>query len=176
VGDTHPVRPVKRICGITFTPELDPDVIIQSMESLLERVEDRSPVFNFSFTSYYKREMGEDLKKIFVSFQGLAGPDCLADLKLTTNRLEAEYKEDGHRRVNLDPGYLTGAKLVLASTKDFAHRIYVGRGIYGDVQLRFIHGEFKASRWTYPDYQTELALTFFSKVRDRFVKEEKQYG
>jgi hypothetical protein len=78
--------------------------------------------------------------------------------------------------VNLDPGYITAAKLVLASTKDFAHRVYVGKGIYGDVQLRFRDDAFRPVEWTYPDYRTDLAIDFFQNVRQNFINEEKHGG
>ena len=118
--------------------------------------------------------MGKDLKKVFVVFYGFYDPGCLADSKIRTTAMEGEFSE-GNRKVNLDPGYITAAKLVLATAKDFAHRIYLGRGIYGDVQYRFRQGKFEPSAWTYPDYQTDLAVAFFAEVRQNFLKQEMPY-
>jgi len=167
--------PVKMICGITYAPDVSLDPVIQKLEKSFTPVEIRSSVFDFSsFTSYYEDEMGQGLSKLFVCFQGLYDPIFLAESKVKTNEIEDEWSCKSKRRVNLDPGYITAAKLVLATTKDFAHRIYIGRGIYGDVQYRFRQGRFDPSRWTYPDYQTDLAMTFFQQVRQLFIKQEKE--
>jgi hypothetical protein len=166
--------PVKMICGVTFAPGVIPGDIIERLESVFSPVEMQSPVFDFSvFTSYYEDEMGKDLSKIFVSFKGLYDPVFLPQSKVETMKLEESMSQNHSRTVNLDPGYITAAKLVLATAKDFAHRIYLGYGIYGDVQLRFRQGRFEPSKWTYPDYQTELAFRFFNEVRHAFMEQEK---
>jgi hypothetical protein len=171
VGSIHPARPVKSICGVLFHGKADLRNLTASLEKIMGPEEFRSPVFPFTFTAYYREEMGPGLEKVFLSFCGLTAPDRLPEIKHHTNELEREYTVNSRRKVNLDPGYMTGAKLVLASTKNFAHRIYLGDGIYGDVQLRYIRGEFRASEWTYPDYRTDLALEFFRRVREKIVKE-----
>ncbi|HNY92028.1 MAG TPA: DUF4416 family protein, partial [bacterium] len=79
----------------------------------------------------------------------------------------------GRRRVNLDPGYSEAAKLVLATTKNFGHRIYLGQGIYGDVQLFWRKGRFQSNPWTYPDYLEAKSLEFFSALRQDYLKEGK---
>ena len=107
-----------------------------------------------------------------MSFKGLIHPEELPSLKHKTNRIETEWMKQGKRQINIDPGYITGAKLVLASTKDFAHRIFIGNGIYGDNHLRFIHGRFVDHPWTYPDYKTELVLRFFTEVRESYLRQK----
>jgi hypothetical protein len=174
MGEDEPLR-VKPICAVTFRNEIDFSRIREALENLFGPVEDHSPVFEFTFTRYYEDEMGSGLKKIFFSFNDLMKPEDLAGMKIRTHTVEAEWSEQGKRRVNLDPGYITGGKLVLASTKDFSHRIYLDHGIYGDVQLRFVRGRFLVSEWTYPDYQTELAMTFFKNVRKQFIQQEKEH-
>ena len=87
-----------------------------------------------------------------------------------TNELEASTAHRGRRSVNYDPGYLEAAKLVLATTKNFDHRLYLGNGIYGDVQLRFRKGAFAAMDWTYPDYQQQSVLDFFHLVRSWYLR------
>ena len=174
VGAVHEPKLVKLICAMTFAEGENLDRVLVRLEEAFGPVELRSPVFDFDFTSYYRDEMGERLKKCFVSFRGLIGPDALAKIKRKTNDLEGQWSVGGKRRVNLDPGYVTGAKLVLASTKDFAHRISIGEGIYGDNQLRFMQGRFLPSLWTYPDYKTDLAFSFFHHVRKQAINGEKE--
>jgi len=173
VGEIHQIKFVKPVCSVTLTRSVLLDDVLVQLESVLGTVQDRSPVFDFSFTNYYQKEMGEDLRKVFLSFTGLMHPGKLSEIKLRTNEIEKMWITDNRREVNLDPGYITGAKLVLASTKNFAHRIFLEDGIYGDVQLRFIKKYFRASEWTYPDYKTELAIKFFHRVRLCYIQEEK---
>jgi hypothetical protein len=173
MGDIRKVIPVKAVCGITFADQIDLETVLARIEAELLPVQDRTDPFDFVFTHYYEKEMGKDLKKCFISFRGLIGPELLPEWKWRTNGLESEWAVGANRTVNLDPGYVTAAKLVLASTKDFAHRVYLERGIYGDVQLRFRGDAFTPLEWTYPDYRTELALDFFHRVRGTFMNEEK---
>lgn len=168
----HP-QPVKPICGITFTEDVDLQEVLRQIEEVLGPIDDQTPFFDFNFTTYYLEEMGSKLKKIFLSFQRLIHPGLLPEIKKKANEIEQSWALEGRRRVNLDPGYIAGAKLILASTKDFAHRIFLADGIYGDVQLKFRQDRFRTEKWTYPDYQTELALTFFRKVRKKYVREVK---
>jgi hypothetical protein len=115
--------------------------------------------------------MGDQLLKQFVAFE----PDCfepseLARCKLESNQWELEYaglqRHPEPRPLNLDPGYLTEAKLVLATTKDRDHRIYLHDGIYAEVTLNWVHGGWVNQRWTYPDYQRADFQEFFTKCRD----------
>ncbi len=108
----------------------------------------------------------------FWSFEPLIAPDALPRIKRQTNQLERTFAwwdgQRGRRRVNLDPGYVDLAKLVLATTKDRQHRLYLGQGIYGEVTLRFTGGRFVPWEWTYPDYRTPEYLAFFDAVRRRY--------
>jgi hypothetical protein len=171
LGTIRDVLKVKLICAVTFQPRMDLSQVIKALQSILGSVDDQSAIFDFSFSDYYKEEMGTDLKKVFLSFKDLYHPNELPQIKLKTNKLENQWSEKGKRKVNLDSGYVTGAKLVLASTKDFAHRVFIGEGIYGDVQLRFRQNRFWPNEWTYPDYQTELAFSFFQKVREKLIQQ-----
>jgi hypothetical protein len=173
MGEIRSVEDAKPICGFIFQEHVDHSRVIRQLTEVLGAVEDQTPIFDFSFTDYYEQEMGGGLKKMFLSFVKCIHPGDLAEIKLRTNQIEEQWSVDSRRSINLDPGYITGAKLVLASTKDFAHRIYLSDGIYGDVQLQYRHNRFHTSHWTYPDYQTELALSFFNRVRERYVREEK---
>lgn len=129
-----------------------------------------SGAFDFTETDYYTVTMGSDLKKQFVVCERLIDPGALATVKRRTNEWEAEYAALGAhpepRPLNLDPGYVTPAKLVLASTKDHAHRIYLGEGIYAEVTLAFRQRQWQPMEWTYPDYRRADYQAFFTQCRE----------
>jgi hypothetical protein len=128
-----------------------------------------SPRFDFGETDYYQSTMGTELKKQFLVFDQPFDPGDLAQVKHATNTLEVDYAAQSEhpetRPLNLDPGYLTQAKLVLASTKDHAHRLYLSQGIYAEITLTYRKGRWQKSDWTYPDYQREDFQAFFSQCR-----------
>ena len=132
-----------------------------------------SAVFPFDFSTYYRREMGEGLLKQFVSFSEVIPRETLPEIKRTTGRMEevlgTYVKGDLRRRANMDPGYVSPAKLVLASTKNYDHRIYLRDGIFAEITLRYRHGRFDPMEWTYPDYRTDLARAFFTEVREHLL-------
>jgi hypothetical protein len=174
MGIVYKVKLVKPICGVTFTPLCDLVEVKRLMTGVLGNIDRESSVFDFTYTDYYQKEMGTGLKKLFLSFLKLINPEEIAGIKVKTNNIEERLSIKEKRCVNLDPGYITGAKLVLASTKDFAHRIYIGKSIYGDVQLQFIRGSFRSQIWTYPDYQSNQSLEFFHEVRSIYIEQEKR--
>lgn len=126
--------------------------------------------FAFRETDYYEATMGAELKKTFWAFRDLVAPERLAEIKRLTNDWEAEYaalgRHDEPRPLNLDPGYLTPAKLVLASTKDHAHRIYLDRGIFAEVTLHYSHGNWQPRDWTFPDYRRADYQEFLARCRN----------
>jgi hypothetical protein len=126
--------------------------------------------FEHRETSYYEPTMGPDLQKMFFAFESLIDPADLVECKETSNRWELDYQQLGRhseqRPLNLDPGYLTEAKLVLATTKDRDHRLYLDRGIYAENTLVFHHGQWQPRPWTYPDYQRADYHQFFLRCRD----------
>jgi len=128
-----------------------------------------SSPFSFLETDYYAATMGTGLQKQFLAFERLIGPELLPSLKQQSNAWESEYAlTAGHaepRPLNLDPGYLTNAKLILASTKDHAHRIYLTQGIYAEVTLHYQHHHWQARAWTYPDYRRAEYHAFFDECR-----------
>lgn len=133
----------------------------------------RSADMPFDWTDYYEPEMGSGLKRRFRVFGSLFDPADLAVVKLWTNALEAELaRESGGapRPVNLDPGYVTTAKLVLATTKNRAHRIYHSRGIYAEITLAYRDGDWRPLPWTYPDYRSEGYIAFFRRARAELLK------
>ncbi len=129
-----------------------------------------SEMFDFNETHFYTDSMGENLKKKIFAFENLIDPAGIADTKILSNRWELDFARQNDlpesRPLNVDPGYLTEAKLVLATTKDRDHRIYLRDGIFAEVTLHFTQGSWKNSRWTYPDYQRADYQQFFSQCRD----------
>lgn len=167
---------VKLICGMIAA---DPGLFAEAETVLTERfgvVDLRSDVLPFDFTTYYQKEMGAPLYRQFVAFERLIDPAILPDVKRWTNELEERLAivRDGQirRRINLDPGYVTAAKLVLATTKDHAHRLYLRDGIFAEVTLTFRDKSFQPMDWTYPDYRTAGYLTFFNAVRANYAGRE----
>jgi len=129
----------------------------------------RSEVFAFDHTDYYAASMGTDLHKVLVAFEDLIDPVALAAVKHETNSLEADLARrsvDGPTRpVNVDPGYVSASKFVLATTKDCSHRVYLGRGIFAEVTLHYTRGDFVPWPWTYPDYHDRVCRDFLVRVR-----------
>jgi hypothetical protein len=129
-----------------------------------------SDAFDFTETDYYTPTMGTQLKKQFLAFERMIDPEQLASIKRRTNEWEAEYAALGRhpelRPLNLDPGYMTAAKLVLASTKDHAHRIYLRDGVYAEVTLAYRQRRWQPMEWTYPDYRRDDYQEFFTQCRE----------
>jgi hypothetical protein len=121
--------------------------------------------------------MGEDLIRLYVAFDSLRGIAELAAVKHTTNRLESRWAAaPGQRRVNLDPGYVDLAKVVLASTKDYTHRLYIGAGIFAEVTLHYRQRGFQPWEWTYPDYRLPVTLAFFNQLRASYKAQLRQHA
>ncbi|MDZ7294224.1 MAG: DUF4416 family protein [candidate division KSB1 bacterium] len=161
------------ICAVTYNASGKEALARRLLQERFGEIVLESEHYPFDFTTYYEDEMGTSLRKYFVSFAELIQPEDLVDAKLCTNAMEQELATAGKRNVNLDPGYLECAKVVLATTKDYGHRIYLGRGIYGDLHLRYRHGHFEPLEWTYPDYRQPLSLEFFAKVREWYLNTRK---
>jgi hypothetical protein len=122
--------------------------------------------YDFTFTDYYENEMGGGLEKRFIVFKKPIERAKLADIKIFTNGIEKEFSVEGKRQINIDPGYLTRASLVLASTKEFPHRIYLKDGIFAEVALLFKRDGCRSLEWTYPDFKTEKTCDFFLTLRN----------
>lgn len=135
-------------------------------------VELASDLFEFTETSYYTATMGDQLRKVLWAFRDLIDPVSLPERKLATNAWEREYAEafasPYPRPLNLDPGYLTEAKLILASTKDRDHRIYLDRGVFAENTLYFHAGSWQKRPWTYPDYQRADYHQFLTRCRQYY--------
>jgi len=166
---------VKLFCGILYRDEGIIGKVIERLTEKIGEIDISAGPFPFAFTDYYYKEMGDNLKRSFVSFKNLVSPEDSYLWKHITNDIEKEFYADTEfpRRVNLDPGYLNMSHIVLFSTKDFYHRIYLGKGIFAEVTLYFEKGRFVFLPWTYPDYKTESYLEFFTRVRDNYRRQLK---
>ncbi len=127
-----------------------------------------SPWLPFDYTSYYEPEMGAPLYRRAAAFKQLIAQERLPEIKLFTNSVESGFTESKKRRVNIDPGYMTPERFVLATGKNFTHRIYIGRGVYADLTLVYQRGAFEGLPWTYPDYLNERMLKFLYLVRNKY--------
>lgn len=178
-------KPVKLFIGmisqdISLFERLKGDLI-----SLFGPSDMESPVWQWEHTDYYLKEMGAGLKRRFVFFQRLINPKDIVEIKLKTIEFEKQYLNEnnppsppfskegmggfkGGRRINLDPGYLNSAKVVLVSAKDFSHRIYLDNGIYGEVTLIYSGNAYHTLPYTFPDFRTQEYLDIFKKARELY--------
>jgi hypothetical protein len=169
--DVRQPEPVKLIVGILAADEDCRARAIQGLSTELGPIDLMSQVWPFTQTHYYDQEIGSDILRQFVSLDQLVHPGDLAQIKHQTNTLEQDMaKELTHPRprpINLDPGFIEPSKLVLASTKNFSHRIYIGKNMYAEVTLIVDKGQWCALRYTFPDYRQSHYYAFFEQVRQR---------
>jgi len=175
VGETKSPKPVKLLVGMLAGRQEWFDAAQRRLADQFGPIDLASDLIPFDFTDYYTPQMGPGLLRKFVTHEQLISPERLASIKVSTNAMEKELARelaaDLARPVNLDPGYLDGAKLVLATTKDYTHRIYLSQGIYAEVTLTYRKGSFVPTPWTYRDYRTEPYLAFFAGARARYLEQ-----
>ena len=161
--------PVKLVVGMISGEE---SLFKQAEKKLTQQfgsVDFTSSLLPFNCTDYYEKKMRINLKRKFISFTSLINPARIVEIKLFTSWLEESFlcPHSKQRRLNLDPGYITLAKLVLATSKNFQHRIYLGKGIYAEVTLRYKRGKgFTYWEWTYPDYRSKKYIEIFDHLRE----------
>ena len=171
--------PVKLIVGILAADE---NCLRAAVAELCEEYGECdlvSEIYPFYQTEYYKDETGESIVRQFVSFEMLIDPGMLAGIKHKTNEIEAQLAQELEtalpRPVNLDPGIVEPSKLVLASTKNFSHRIYIGECMYAELTLSFCKGKWESFSYTFPDFKEERYHGFFSQVRQRLVEQVRDW-
>ncbi|MCX7816555.1 MAG: DUF4416 family protein [Syntrophales bacterium] len=130
-----------------------------------------SELFDFNYTDYYEEEMGKELKRRFVSFESLIMPDVLPEVKRRMNELEDRWRVGEKRQINIDPGYISEGHLILATGKPYAHRPYIGKGVWADLTLIFQHGEFRGLPWTYPDYASSTVRRMLGGIRRKYLEQ-----
>ena len=164
-----PPQPAKLIIGMfTSDPKIS-EKLVPEFRSQFGQIDLVSPWMMFEYTRYYEPEMGAPLYRRVYSFASLIQQQDLANIKTATLQIEQAHSQNGRRRVNIDPGYMLSERFVLASCKNFSHRICIGSGVYADLTLIFQKGCFQRLPWTYPDYAASNMLNFLEKVRCKYI-------
>ena len=168
MSEPKPFFPVKLVCGIMSTDTRYFEYAQEKLSELFGPIDLKSPSREFDPTDYYEKEMGPGLKRVFLSVERLIRPDDLSEIKLKTNALEdsirAQFRSES-RIVNLDPGYLTAAALIMATAKDFSHRVPLQHGIYAHLEFLFHKNGIQPLPWTYPDLRGDRYGAFFLEAR-----------
>lgn len=167
----HP--PVKLIVGFIFKQ----GAMLEKAKFILQKsfgqIDFESKTLNFTHTDYYQKEFGKDLKRVFISFKRLISADSLPKIKISTNNIEKKLSARNCRQINIDAGYLDLAKLILATTKDYRHRIYLSRGVYAEATIFYQDKTFKSWDWTYPDYRSAEYIEIFNRIRQIYAEQIK---
>jgi hypothetical protein len=158
---------VKLIAGLLFVDSAVRDHALEALFNRFGSLDFLMETQPFVYTTYYDREMGTGIQRQVCSFLQLVPVDSLPDIKLFTNQLEAQLSLNGKRQINIDPGFLSEERLILATGKNYTHRIYLRNGIYADLTLLFQKGAYEGLPWTYPDYQEPALLHFFGALRQK---------
>ena len=168
MGTAREPQPVKLIVSLLTG---DPGLLAGVKEALsgaFGPIDFESELLPFDHTDYYAPEFGPGLQRQIVTFAVLVDPGDLPTIKHKTNEMEQANAFDGSRLVNIDPGYVSLGKMVLASTKNHAHRLYLGEGIFGEGTLTYQRGRFRAWPWTYPDYASDRYCALFDQIRETY--------
>lgn len=178
---SHPSEPdpVKLISSVFSNEKEILEKGIIQLSHIFGPVDLTSPELMFDRTKYYAREMGWPLHRLFVSFSNLVSAGDLVQVKLETNRVEQQHLREDKRTINIDPGLVSPERLVLATGKNYVHRIYLSKGIYADLTLIYKRGSFTPLEWTYPDYAGPEVIAFFNEVRKQYMdqlREMKRIG
>lgn len=167
-------EPVKLIASLFSSEKNLLERVIDELSGIFGRVDWISPESLFDRTRYYENEMGWPLHRRFISFERLIHPEQIVEIKLRCNRLENQYTHEGKRRINIDPGYISAERLILATGKNYVHRIYLSKGIYADLTLVFRKGCFEPLAWTYKDYSDPITRGYFKKIRDIYMIQRRE--
>jgi hypothetical protein len=170
MGTAKTPKPVKFFASIIFKDEEFLQPAEENLKASMGDIEEKTAFMPFYHTKYYKGEMGKDLSRFFILFEPLLQRDTLLEMKLKTNDIEHLLSTNGKRTVNIDPGYIALEHVVLATTKGYTHRIYLGKGIFADLTFIYNDGTYKPLEWTYPDYSSKDIISLFNKWRDHCKK------
>jgi hypothetical protein len=168
---TEPVKLVLSVFAVAAEQLNETVIELSALYGEADFVSEQMP---FDYTDYYSPEMGGALVRRFLSMEKLIRPEALPDIKLATNELEQKSALCGKRQVNIDPGYLSKAHLILATGKGYSHRPYLRDGIYADLTLIYQGKKFCALPWTYPDYADEKQLLMLSNIRAKYLLQLKK--
>ncbi len=179
MASPKPFDPVKLVCGIISAADEHFREAEARLEALHGPIDLSSPAFDFTITDYYEPQMGAGLKRKFLSFANLIDPARLAAIKIETNAMEEKIRLDlglDFRAVNIDPGIITPAALIMATAKDFSHRVPLQHGIYAHLEFLFSRTGLHYLSWTYPDLRQDGYVRFFLEVRNAYFAERKKTG
>jgi len=171
MGKIRNSLPVKLTIAFIFAEEKYLKEALRILIKHFAPIDFTSPTIPFDYTEYYRKEFGTKLKRVFVSFSKLIDPANTAKIKHLCNRIEKKLSVGARRRINIDPGYLDLSKLVIATTKDYSHRIYLRRGIYAEITLSYQKDSFCSLPGTYPDYRSSEYIAIFNKIREIYHKQ-----
>jgi len=172
MGKAKESKPAKLFMSLIASEEAIFQQGVQDLCLEFGEVDFISERFPFHFTDYYTKELGPNLFRRFITFEHLISMHSLPDIKRTTNRLEEKYSTaNGNRRLNIDPGYLCSAHIILATTKGYSHRPYLKEGIYADLTLIYRNKTFQSLEWTYPDYRQGEVIALFNQFRKKYMEE-----
>ncbi len=163
--------PAKLMTAVLFAPDLDQELFLSRLGKAFGDIDFVSEPILFSHSKYYEPEMGEGLLKRFITYAVLRKQDELISIKLLANEIEKEFSVDTRRKLNVDPGILTLERLVLATGKNYTHRIYLGRGIFADLTLIYQKGTYRPLPWTYPDYTEPLVIQWMNGCRAKYLEQ-----
>ena len=170
----RPPQPAKLIVGMFTADKHLISPAARELEAAFGEFELISPWWPFDFTDYYRKEMGAPLFRRMLVFRSLVKQGALPEIKLQTNLFEDSFAVGGRRRLNLDPGFLLMERFVLATGKNYSHRVYLGKGIYADLTLVYRRGGYRALDWTYPDYADPKIRSFLGIVRKKYARDLRQ--
>jgi hypothetical protein len=170
MGKIQPPEPAFLFIGTLYSRSEIFDEVKTLLENDFGEILFISPSMPWDYSSYYRNELGWPIFRRFIFFKDILDPCAIADIKLHTNSIEEMLSVNGRRSINLDPGYLSLAKVVLASTKNYAHRIYLGKGIYGEVTLMYQNNTYNPYLFTYRDYQGKEYIDLFLRIREYLEK------
>ncbi len=172
MGIPHDFEPEKLIIGIIYCDTEILEKALVQLEKKFGPIESVSEEFSFSdeYSSYYDNELGGKGMRRIYSFVNLVDPSLQADIKEYTNELENSF----FRRINLDPGFISHGRLLLATTKPTGFRIPLKNGIYTELTLFYARGGWHKLPWSYRDYQSERVQRFITKVRKTYLNQRKE--
>ncbi len=176
MGEVYNFEKEKLIIGIIYNDKSVYDAALEALTAEFGEIEDESERFSFSreFSNYYDGELGGEGMRVILSFKDTVAPERQAEIKTFTNALEARFIGEGGRLINLDPGFISHGRLLLATTKPTGFRIPLSDGIYTELTLFWARGGWQKLPWTYRDYQSERVQKFLTRVRRKYLEERKK--
>lgn len=168
------MKKVKLIIGMLYSDKNLFEIAKMKLIKYFGKIDYESKPILFNYTDYYNKEMGIPIFRVYISFEKLIFPYKLGKIKLITNKIEDSLKSEKGRKVNIDPGTLSLSNLILATTKNYSHRIPISKRIYGEVTLIYRNKRFNDLEWTYPDYKDDKNKQHFLKIREIYKNQIKQ--